>query len=580
MNLPGFSFTVDTLLQGIWRATWQASVLAIIVLAIQSILSRRIGGRGRYLLWSVVILRLLLPVLPQSSFSIFNLSKLSVPQQSPQVIPVIAGTLEAPSVAPVIPSSIPEIVRTTSASELPATWNLPGIVLSLWLLGIAVILARMMAVSIGWRRSLGELHPMTDPQSLKIAESAMCDLSIRRGPRILVGQDIRTPAVVGVFRPTLLLPARVLEHCSAAQIRLIVLHELAHVKRHDIAANWLLAAASILHWFNPFVWLIASRIRADRELACDETVLALSHESDPQAYGQTLLRLIEILSPRASERQPQLVGILEPSGPLQRRMRMIAQYRHQGSARWVWLSLVLLALGCTSLTDSVRGQERTVTQAPPRPATQPAARPTDPEKVDIQTQLQRVLPEARFDNIAFVEVIEFLRDVSGVNIVVNWRAMEAAGIDRATPVTIRLRDVPFEQLLRQILRDVGGGAVQLHSSVEGQVLTITTQEEAAADARAVLYDVTDLLVNSAGAPLGGAEFNQRMDELTDLIRWTVAWDSWRDLGGSSGVGSLRKFNNKLIITQTPSNHKQIEYLLARLRESPTTQPRPLAGPSL
>src|SRR5689334_2829546 len=60
-------------LNGLWRASWQASLLAIVVLLVQKVLGRRLGGRGRFALWAIVLIRLLVPVLPESRFSAFNL---------------------------------------------------------------------------------------------------------------------------------------------------------------------------------------------------------------------------------------------------------------------------------------------------------------------------------------------------------------------------------------------------------------------------------------------------------------------------------------------------------------------------
>src|SRR5438477_12161804 len=60
-------------LDGLWRASWQASLLAVVVLIVQKLLGRRFGGRGRFALWAIVLVRLLVPVLPESRFSLFNL---------------------------------------------------------------------------------------------------------------------------------------------------------------------------------------------------------------------------------------------------------------------------------------------------------------------------------------------------------------------------------------------------------------------------------------------------------------------------------------------------------------------------
>jgi beta-lactamase regulating signal transducer with metallopeptidase domain len=224
---------------------------------------------------------------------------------------------------------------------------------------------------------------------------------LRRLPRVLAGDEVKTPAVVGVLRPALLLPTRVLHRFDPTELRLILMHELAHLKRHDVAGNWVLTLATIVHWFNPLVWLIAWRVRTDRELACDELVLARSRGQDAQTYGRTLLKLIEHLSARPTPRQ--LVGILESTGPMQRRVRMIARFNPNSSGGWMWGVTLLMILGCTALTDRVRADN------PQNPAPRfavrnieavadpkPAADSKPASDANGQALLAKRVPEVRF----------------------------------------------------------------------------------------------------------------------------------------------------------------------------------------
>src|SRR5262249_44108318 len=88
-----------------------------------------------------------------------------------------------------------------------------------------------------------------------------------------------------------------------------------------------------------------------------------------------------------------------------------------------------------------------------------------------------------------------LRDVSSANIFVNWRALEAAGIDKNAPVTARLRDVKFSKALETILRDVGGGTVRLGYTIDEGVISISTEEDLASNVVTRVYDIRDLIVN-------------------------------------------------------------------------------------
>src|SRR5207245_8575676 len=99
------------------------------------------------------------------------------------------------------------------------------------------------------------------------------------------------------------------------------------------------------------------------------------------------------------------------------------------------------------------------------------------EDLQAQALLDRRLPELRFDQAPLADVIDFMRDVTGANLAVNWRTMEAAGIDRKTPVSARLHDVRFAKALAAILADAGASAVKLGYTIDEGVITISTADE-------------------------------------------------------------------------------------------------------
>jgi len=108
----------------------------------------------------------------------------------------------------------------------------------------------------------------------------------RRTPRLIISSYAATPMLIGVFRPVIVLPNIEYTH---AQLQSILLHELTHMRRFDIAVKWLSLLACAAHWFNPLIW--AARREIDRicELSCDEAVIRNMNAHDMQNYGETLI---------------------------------------------------------------------------------------------------------------------------------------------------------------------------------------------------------------------------------------------------------------------------------------------------
>ena len=100
---------------------------------------------------------------------------------------------------------------------------------------------------------------------------------------------IDTPQVIGVLKPVILLPAACLANLTTTQLEAVLLHELAHIRRHDYLINMFVAATEIIFFFNPFVKQLAIQIRKEREYSCDDMVLQFQYQ--PANYAAALLSL-------------------------------------------------------------------------------------------------------------------------------------------------------------------------------------------------------------------------------------------------------------------------------------------------
>jgi hypothetical protein len=170
--------------------------------------------------------------------------------------------------------------------------------------------------------------------------------------RVVECELVRTPALHGLVRPVILLPAGLPASFSPTELRHVILHELWHLRRYDVAVSWILSAVQTLHWFNPVVWFAASRIKEERELACDELALYCLEEDERSGYGMTILKLLERF--RAPAPIPALVGIVNEKQKMKRRMTMIASFRNR--TRFTALLAATVALvGFIGLTDASAG---------------------------------------------------------------------------------------------------------------------------------------------------------------------------------------------------------------------------------
>jgi beta-lactamase regulating signal transducer with metallopeptidase domain len=128
------------------------------------------------------------------------------------------------------------------------------------------------------------------PADLRIyVQQLVHRLSIHRKVHVWVSELIDTPMVIGFLKPTILIPIASINQLSVQQLEAILLHEMAHIKRHDYLVNLYVATMEVLFFFNPFSRLLLQSIKQEREKCCDDCVLQFNY--DPHQYASALLKL-------------------------------------------------------------------------------------------------------------------------------------------------------------------------------------------------------------------------------------------------------------------------------------------------
>lgn len=371
--------TVTEFLGWLLRASWQASILVVVVLTVQWIFRQRLSARWRHALWLLVLLRLFLPSTPSSPISLYNFARMDAPSvrstppvAAPRILPSPVPSF-APPAKPSITRQEPVVLRQEVASAVattrmksgkpaPATaippqpvsmpnWrdDLPKLCALVWLTGACLIAGRMLVQNVLFLRRLRLATAVTAPEILSIFECCRRQLAVRAKITLVETAQVRSPALYGLFRPKLLLPSGMIGHFGAEELRHVFLHELAHVKRRDVVVSRLVVLGCILHWFNPVLWFSFRQLAGDREMACDEVVLGQVGEPERARYGEMILKLLEFCS--CPPAVPGLVGILEDRTQLKQRISMIACYGQR--RRWPTLAAVLLvSVALVTLTDA------------------------------------------------------------------------------------------------------------------------------------------------------------------------------------------------------------------------------------
>jgi len=205
-----------------------------------------------------------------------------------------AEALMAPEAAPATPPA------SQPADSASWTMALP-ILAAFWLMGVAVLLLRLVGSLWYVRRLLTQgVSPLPEAWAVR-AEQVADRVGVHGAVRFVASYRATVPMVIGWWRPVVLLPASMLSGMPPAYIEAILMHEMAHIRRHDALAGWLQVVAETLLFFHPATWWISRRIRMEREHCCDDRVVQLTGKRT--TYARALTQL-ETLQPSAGHPAP------------------------------------------------------------------------------------------------------------------------------------------------------------------------------------------------------------------------------------------------------------------------------------
>jgi uncharacterized protein (TIGR03435 family) len=271
---------VDRLGSTLLHFLWQGALVAAIY-AIARRLTVRSSPNVRYALactavalmaTSVGLTWILLgsPEAPQTGVTL----AISKPGPAPAAAYAATGSFTTPLPAVISPQYLPWVVAAWFAGVIALCLRLTAS----WISAEHLRTRKVRLAPVEWQQTLDRLK-----QRVRIS----------RPVRLLISARVNTPMVVGWLRPVVLTPVGALAGLPPGQIEALLLHELAHIRRHDYLVNVLQSIVEALLFYHPAVWWISGHIRAERELCCDD--IAVSINGDALTYARALL---ELASPR------------------------------------------------------------------------------------------------------------------------------------------------------------------------------------------------------------------------------------------------------------------------------------------
>ncbi|HDR7718822.1 M56 family metallopeptidase [Bacillus albus] len=347
-----------------------ASILVGLILCIKVLFRNKLTPRWQYMLWIILIIRLVLPWSPDSSYSIYSVLTYKnddafissrnpvanfLTQERIQELKDIDDTkvlIKEDTYTSSSTKTVQANKTQTGINEKQDDKPIPfyTICIYIWLTGFIFLSVATFIMNRRLLLYIKKQPVITDEKIVQIFEKCKQSMSIQRNIPLLVAGNLSSPTVFGFIRPKLLLSGVHLKILDEQQLRYIFYHELAHIKRRDVGVNWLMHGLLILNWFNPILWYAYSCMREDQELACDALALTCIDSEEQIAYGHTIISLLEHYS--GYYQVPSVANFSKNKRMLKRRILMIKKFQKK-SYRWSALGAVaIIAVSSVSLLNA------------------------------------------------------------------------------------------------------------------------------------------------------------------------------------------------------------------------------------
>lgn len=366
--IQSFFAASETWMAVLGHSLWQASLIAVVVgLLLRGLPAKRANSRygvavgglvavvlSAFVTWSVLRLDLSDLMSPQSGNHSTSIGDADASENS--------STDEertAPRVARSTSSAVSSERNPSSLSSKESSGN-PHLLIQglacLWAVGALLMLSRGIIGQVTVRKWLAESTSQSvDVTELQQLVRDLCArFGLRRVVQVMVSHRLSVPAVVGFLSPVILIPPAMLTGIPVDQWRIILAHELAHVRRWDAIVNLAQLVIESLLFFNPAVWWISRQIRVEREACCD--ALAASVCGEPVSVAWALVDVATVATNGGSLHLHGALAFAEPAneGELTDRVRRLIDPNKtpRSKVSWIGFAAVILAIAGASVVLS------------------------------------------------------------------------------------------------------------------------------------------------------------------------------------------------------------------------------------
>ena len=352
-----------------------SGIIIVLILLMKKIFGKLMSPKWHYYIWILLVIRLIVPVMPESSFSALNLYYYSVDRfgigtngnQEPSSGNLSNGVFDD-SKTPGNGSNISNSPNTnngksgttlehtnTGQSRNQHNFSTMMMLTYVWLSGMAMLILYTIAINIAFYRKVAREYKQCSNQRANLLLKQCREIAgIKSNIVLYTTSSPRTPALYSLFHTRILACEGYLEKLSDKELKYVFLHELSHYKRKDILINWVLTLLQVVYFFQPLIWYAFHKMHEECEISCDAEALKYLEEEEYESYGSTMIKLIRLFS--ESNFIPVTAGLWKHKSNYKRRIIMINKFKKYKWPNHLLTMILVLMVGLIGLTGCKKAE--------------------------------------------------------------------------------------------------------------------------------------------------------------------------------------------------------------------------------
>ncbi len=333
------------------------SIFILLIILFRKFFKDKIKPNFIYLLWIIVIIKLIVPINIPWNYSFYNLMPDSYIEYS-NTSPTIYDNNINTNIPTNTVQNTKNIINNIEGgidnemvvnNDNPKLNNSSNLFVSIWILGIISISIIFLISHIKFKLSQKNNQIISDLNILKLFNDLKSKLNIKRNIKLHTGNTFNTTFISGILNPKIFIPSYYLDNLDIEKLEYILIHELSHYKRKDILVNYLQIIIQIFYWFNPIIYIAMKYIRDDRELACDDYVMEFIEEDNSIDYGMTIIEMARITV--KNNNRNYLVSFSNKEPLIKRRIKMVDRFRKINTKAKIAIFILIVIIAGIFLTN-------------------------------------------------------------------------------------------------------------------------------------------------------------------------------------------------------------------------------------